>query len=136
MVKTGIGFSSEYASGQKSDENDNFLFQELPVLYELQHSLECRLDKGRTCVEKSVCIPMISSSILQNKAKRNSLIISFTCVRSWWEEEASDVFTSKALQVKQLNDYHVGHFNNNLVSNVENQICLWQQGYYNEDNAW
>ena len=94
------------------------------MLYELQHSLECRLDKGRTCVEKSVCIPMlmISSSILQNKAKRNSLIIRFTGVRSWREEEASDVFTSKALQVKQVNDYHVGHVDNNLVSHVEHHV--------------
>ena len=91
------------------------------MLYELQHSLECRLDKGRTCVEKSVCIPMlmISSSILQNKAKRNSLIIRFTCICSWWEEETSDIFTSKALHVKQVNDDHVGQIDNNLASHIE-----------------
>ena len=94
------------------------------MLYELQHSLECRRDKGRTCVEKSVCIStlIIFAGALQNNAKRNSLIISFTCVRSWWEEEASDVFTSQALQVKQVNDYHVGHVDNNLVNHVEHHV--------------
>ena len=99
-------------------------FQAVPVLYELQHSLECRLDKGRTCVEKSVCIStlIIFAGALQNNAKRNSLIISFTGICSWWEEEASDVFTSKALHEKQVNDYHVGHIDNNLVSNVEHHV--------------
>ena len=96
------------------------------MLYELQHSLECRQDKGHTCVEKSVCIPMlmIFALVLQNKAERNSLIISFTCICSWWEEETSDIFTSKALHVKQANDYHVGHVDNNLVSLVNIMLLL------------
>ena len=65
---------------------------------------------------------MIFALVLQNKAERNSLIISFTGICSWWEEEASDIFTSKALQVKQVNDYHVGHVDNNLVNHVEHHV--------------
>ena len=92
------------------------------MLYELQHSLECRLDKGRTCVEKGDSTVIIIALILQNNAERNSLIISFTGICSWWEEETSNVFTGEALHEKQVNNHHVGQIDNNLVSHVEHHV--------------